>query len=218
MRDQVGIDRHQFRQRAGLPGDAASAAVDLQPNLSISLHLSDGVTDLVEEGFDLGLRIGNLADSTLIARQIAEDHRILVAAPEYLDGIGPISSPTDLARCNALLLAHPLPQDQWTFEGPGGLRQTVKVSGTLESNNCDALREALLAGLGVALRPTWDLGDDVRSGRLVRVLPAWRIPPLPVQAVYPGTRTLAPKVRAFIDHVATVFGRRGYWNEGIIAA
>jgi DNA-binding transcriptional LysR family regulator len=186
------------------------------PALAITLHLSDGVVDIIEDGFDVAVRIGDLADSTFVSRQIGEDHRILVAAPAYLDQVGTIETPEDLTRCNALLLANPVPQNRWTFQAKDGSLQTVRVDGLLETNNCESLREAVLAGLGVALRPTWDLGDDVRAGRMVRLLPEWCVPPLPVRAVYPGHRILSPRVRAFIDHLVSAFRGRGYWNDGIV--
>lgn len=127
------------------------------PELRLTLHLSDGIVNLIDEGYDLAIRIGDMKDSNLVARHLGVDHRYVVATPSYVAKFGAPERPEDLARHNALLFANPSPLDQWQFVDSEGKAHGVRMSGSFETNNCEALREALLADMGVALRPTWDV-------------------------------------------------------------
>lgn len=166
--------------------------------VQIDLTLNDRFADLVEEGFDLALRIGELADSSLIARKLAPNRRIVVAASRYLDAHGRPERPPDLLDHNCLSYTYRAQRHDWEFHGPQG-REQVRVSGNLEANDAGALREAVLAGLGVALLPLWLVGEDIRDGRLEVVLPDYPAPDSAIYAVYAPGRFLSPKVRRFVD-------------------
>ncbi len=168
------------------------------PEVQIDLALNDRFADLVEEGFDLALRIGELADSSLIARKLAPNRRIAVAASSYLEANGRPERPADLLDHNCLTYTYRAQRHDWEFHGPNG-REQVRVDGNLEANDAGALREALLAGLGIALLPLWLIGEDVRDGRLEVVMPDYPAPDSAIYAVYAPGRFLSPKVRRFVD-------------------
>ncbi len=178
--------------------------------IKLTLHLSDSLVDIIDQGYDLAVRIGELKDSSLVAKSIGLDRRVVVATPSYLARYGAPSSPLELTGHNALLFAG---KDHWEFTGPNGEDVNVKVNGNLETNNCDALREAIFADLGLALRPLWDVWQDLRDGRLVRLLPAYMPPAYPINAVYPSRRLMPNKTRIFIEHMLQRFGPIPYWDE-----
>ena len=176
------------------------------PRLRVSLDLDDRYVDLVGAGFDLAIRIGMLADSGLVSRQLAANHRVLCASPAYLECRGVPRVPADLAGHDCVLLTgRDGRQDVWTLRQAGGEPVSVRVSGRFESNYGDALREAALGGLGIALHSTWHVHEDLRQGRLVQVLPAFPPPPSGIHAVMPARRMVPPRVRAFVDFLAGHF-------------
>ncbi|AWN34582.1 LysR family transcriptional regulator [Methylobacterium radiodurans] len=155
------------------------------PQVSVDLHLSDQQVDLVGGGFDIGLRIAALADSSLRARRLCPVHRSLVAAPAYLDRHGRPEHPDDLARHACLGYAYLPSPDRWRFRDGAGVEVSVVPAGPLRANNADALAPALRAGLGLAVQPDFMIWDDLRSGRLERVLPGWAAPPIALHLVTP---------------------------------
>ena len=183
------------------------------PELRLSLHLSDSVEDMIDAGYDLAVRIGDLKDSNLVARHLGIDRRWVVATPSYIKKHGAPKKPEDLKKHNALLFANPSPLDQWQFVDRKGKAHQVKVSGNFETNNCDALREAILADAGIALRPAWDVWQDLRSGTMKVLLPEYTQPSFNIQAVYPSSRHLSQKVRVFIDLLCERFGDTPYWES-----
>ncbi|MHB9117711.1 MAG: LysR family transcriptional regulator [Burkholderiales bacterium] len=183
------------------------------PELRLSLHLSDGIVDIIEDGYDVAVRIGEMKDSNLVARHLGIDHRFVVATPSYLAKHGAPSCPEDLLQCNALLFANPAPLDQWQFVDGEGVIHSIRVSGNFETNNCEALREAIMADLGIALRPAWDVWRDIQNGSLKVLLPDYTPPSFNIQAVYPSRRHLSQKVRVFIDLLQEVFGDTPYWEK-----
>ncbi|MEQ8345365.1 MAG: LysR family transcriptional regulator [Sneathiellaceae bacterium] len=172
------------------------------PGLVVEMDFSDSFVNLVEQGFDVAIRIGNLPDSSFVARRLAPNARVVCAAPHYLAARGVPDRPEDLAAHDCVVMHN---MRRWSFARPDG-PFTVEVTGPLVVNSGDALRDAALAGLGIVLKSTWDVGDDLRQGRLVPVLADH---PLVDQgaiwAVYPSARLLAPKVRAFVDFFAGHF-------------
>lgn len=179
------------------------------PEVELDLSLTDGVVDLLEEGLDLAIRIDQPRDSSLIARRIAPNRRLLCAAPSYLQAHGTPAHPEDLATHNCLTLHH---QSVWTLESRDG-EHRVRVSGNLRTNNAEVLREAVLAGTGIARKSTWDVGDLLRSGALVPVLPDYDVSThMAIYALYPSARFLAPRVRAFIEFLSEAFGDPPYWE------
>ncbi|HEX5514574.1 MAG TPA: LysR family transcriptional regulator [Gammaproteobacteria bacterium] len=186
-----------------------------QPNVSLDLSLNDRVVDLVEEGHDLAIRIsGQLRTSSLVARPLAPVRMVVCAAPAYLERYGVPQVPEDLAHHQCLLYSYAEQPDQWSFSGPHGLRQ-VSVNGFLTANNGDVLRVAALAGEGIVSQPSFIVGDDLLSGRLVPLLEDYAAPPLTVYAVYPSRRHLAAKVRAFVDFLAGAWGDPPPWDNWI---
>jgi DNA-binding transcriptional LysR family regulator len=185
--------------------------LDSNPLVTVDLVLSDSFVDIVGEGFDLAVRIADLQDSSLVARRLASNHRVLCAAPSYLAAHGAPASLDDLVRHT--LIAHNT--DQWRLDGPGG-GGIVRMTGPLRTNSSEVVRETLLAGLGIALRSTWDVGPELKSGQLVRVLPAYsggrRVA---IHGVYPSRRHLEQKVRNFVDFLADLYGPTPYWDEGL---
>lgn len=182
------------------------------PDLAIHLELSDEFVDIVGDGFDLAIRIAELSDSSLVARRLAPIHRVLCAAPAYLDKFGVPHTIADLAGHACLTTA---PQDHWRLEGPEGIL-SIKPAGPIQTNSSEVVREAVLAGLGIALRSTWDVGPELSAGKLVMVLPQYRASRhVGVHAVYPSRRFLPAKVRVFIDFLAQLYGPSPYWDQGL---
>ena len=192
-------------------GDAVADFIRLHPKIRIELSLTDRFVDVVDEGWDIAIRIGDLDSSSLIARRLAPCRRLAVAAPAYLAAHGPPGRPEDLARHACLLYGHDPGVDDWVLE-QGGERVRVRVDGPLRSNNGDAIKAAALAGLGVALTPTFICSEELADGRLVPALPGWWQPDIPVAAVYPPNRRVSRKVRTFIDFLADRYGPRPEWD------
>lgn len=183
------------------------------PQLKLSLHLSDGLVDIINDGYDMAVRIGDLKDSSLIARSLGRDRRVVVATPSYLKNHATPQTPQQLSDHNALLFSNPANLDQWQFIDSDGHSEVVKVSGNLATNNCDALREAIYADLGIALRPLWDVWQDLHEGRLIQLLPDYTPPSYTIHAVYPSRRLLPRKTRLFIELLQEKFGDTPYWDE-----
>lgn len=185
--------------------------LDANPLITLDLTLSDSFVDLVAEGFDLAIRIGELADSSLVARRLAPNHRLLCATPDYIARHGLPMQLSDLDR--HVLLAHNA--DQWRLESAEG-STIVRVHGPLRTNSSEVVREALMSGMGIALRSTWDVGPELEQGRLVRVLPGWGASRrVAIHAVYPSRRHLEQKVRAFVEHLVGLYGPTPYWDRGL---
>ena len=182
------------------------------PEIEIDLAMNDRFVDLVDEGFDLVIRIGRLPDSSLVARRLAPMRRCVCASPDYLARAGVPGSPDDLANHQCLGYSNTALPDQWSFAAPDGKPWPVKIKGRLRANNGDALRVAALKGLGLVSLPSFIVGGDLQAGTLVSVLGAYVPQDSGIYAVYPHSRHLSPKVRAFIDFLAERFGPRPYWD------
>jgi DNA-binding transcriptional LysR family regulator len=186
------------------------------PLITVELGLNDRLVDLAEEGWDLAIRIGNLSNSSLIARRIASCHIVVCAAPSYLKTRGAPRRVADLAAHNCLgyTLAQRTPVDRWEF----GLRgdKNVRISGNLRANNGDALRAAAIAGQGLICQPTFIVADDIRAGRLIALTldqPAAELGG--IYAVFLPDRHAPAKVRAFIDFIAGRFAPEPPWDRDI---
>jgi DNA-binding transcriptional LysR family regulator len=183
------------------------------PAIQVVLSMTDRVVDIVEEGFDLAVRVGQPKDSSLIARKIASARRMVCGAPAYLKGAGIPRVPGQLADHACLTFrAHP-GSNLWRFRGSEGLAE-VRVAGPLFSDSGEALLAAAVTGLGLVLLPDWLVGIEIKEGRLRRVLPEYRVVPeaSPLYAIYPHQRHLPPKVRAMIDFLAERFGAQTAWD------
>ena len=184
------------------------------PELEVDVTMSDRFVDLVEEGFDLAVRIGTLADSSLIAKRIAPIRRVICASPRYLEAHGTPDVPQDLRAHQCLCNSNQPAGREWRFTMPDGKVVSVPVNGRLALNNGDALRVAALNDLGFIDIPTFIVGGDLKAGTLVSVLDDHVPQILALHAVYSHARHLSPKVRAFIDFLASRFGPRPYWDLG----
>ena len=175
------------------------------PEVDVDLSLNDRVVDLVDEGFEAAIRIGTLGDSRLIARRLRPYGSLLCAAPDYLRRRGLPRRPEDLAEHDCLGFAPAGRRGRWRFVR-GAQERTVHFVPRLLVNNGQALRQAALAGMGILNQPEVLVADDVRLGRLRRVLPAWSSPTRPMHIVYGGDRQASPKLQAFIAFVVDQFG------------
>ncbi len=189
--------------------------LDRCPELTVDLVLNDRRVDLVEEGFDVGIRIGKLTDSSLVARSLTRSRHFLCAAPSYVARRGAPGMPKDLSDHDCLLYSYLGSQQEWRFQGAGGL-QSVRVRGRLQINNGEALTAAAMEGFGIVLQPSFICGPALRSGSLIPLLPDWReAAGSDVHAVYPASRNLSPKVRAFVDFLAEEFAADPIWEQGL---
>lgn len=178
--------------------------MERHPQVTLDVSLADRVVDLVEEGFDLAVRIAQLSSSTLVSRQLATTRMVLCASPEYLRRHGQPQRPADLARHRVLAYSLFHQGEHWAFDGPQG-REVVKVSPVLRTNSGDTCRAAALAHQGVILQPSFLVGEELRRGELVEVLPGHRSGEMGIYAVYPSRQHLAPKVRAMVDFLVEAF-------------
>ena len=190
-----------------LPGYLAK-----HPEMRIDLSTNDRFVDLLEEGLDLVIRIGELSDSSLIARKLAVTRRVVVASDGYLKARGRPQQPRDLAHHNSLVFLYRAVRNVWRFEGPEG-PVSVEVRGDVETNSIEVILELLLAGHGVALMPTWLVGEHLRDGRLVQLMEDYVYPDAQIYAVYPPGRHLSPKVRSFVDYLVQHFKSDPLWRE-----
>ena len=185
------------------------------PELNIKLTLEDRMVDLVEEGYDLAIRIGHLDDSSLVARRICTMRSVVSAAPAYLAAHGTPARPEDLESHRCLIYSYGRESGSWTFHRDEEVRR-VRTTGQLSINHGDAIREAALAGLGICIEPTFIVGEDLRAGRMIQLFPDWHLgADFAMYAVYPARRNLPPKVRVFIDFLIAHFGPDPYWDEAL---
>lgn len=187
----------------------------LHPAVTVDLGLADRVVDLIEEGWDLAIRIGQLKDSSLVTRRLAPCRTIVCAAPSYLDKHGSPQSPKDLTHHNCLgyTLPSAVNASRWLF-GPEG-DVAVPVKGNLRANNGDALLAAALAGQGVIYQPTFLVGDSLRDGRLMRLLPEVETQEFGIHAVFPSGRQAPAKVRVLVEFLAKRFAPEPAWDQGL---
>lgn len=181
------------------------------PQVDVDLVLNDRLVDLLDEGFDVAVRIARLADSSLVARKLAPAQRVMVAAPSYLDRKGRPASLAELVGHDILSYSYVPTAEEWRFSGPNG-EETVRVEGRLRANNGEILLAACLAGAGIAALPTFISGASLRAGTLVHVLPQYQSSGIAIHAVWPTARHLSAKVRAFVDFLAERFGPVPYWD------
>jgi DNA-binding transcriptional LysR family regulator len=175
------------------------------PELRFEVSVSDRIVDLVEEGFDLAIRIGQAGSDQLVARKLGVVRMLVCAAPKYLKAHGTPRTPGDLARHRVLTYAYSPNPRVWRLLDVQGRVHEVRVAGPLHANSGDLSIAAAVAGLGIVFEPDFMLQPALEAGRLVRVLPAYQSSPGDIWAVYPGRRHLSAKVRLFVEHVARSF-------------
>ena len=176
-------------------------------DVKFDVQLSDRIVDLVEEGFDLAIRIGGTGSENIVARKLGEMCLVACAAPDYLARRGTPATPQHLAEHNCFTYEYASPRNLWRFRAPDGREHEVRIAGTVNSNSGD-LHAALAAqGAGVAFEPSFIVEEDIRAGRLVALLPEYRGSPSPIYAVYPTRKHLSAKVRLFVEYLVELFAQ-----------
>jgi len=191
---------------------AIAAFLSSHREVRFDVSLADRIVDLVEEGFDLGIRVGGAGSEHIVARKLGETRLVPCASPGYLAAHGAPQSPDDLGRHNCFTYEYVRPRNLWRFLDASGAERTVRVSGSLHSNNGDLLAEAAAQGAGIVFEPAFIVGPDVRAGRLVPLLQEFVAPPIPIYAVYPSRKHLSAKVRAFVDFLLERFAQAQDWS------
>ncbi|MFP2912226.1 LysR family transcriptional regulator [Pyxidicoccus sp. 3LFB2] len=182
------------------------------PRIALELSFTDRYVDLVQEGFDVAIRIGTLTDSSLVARRLATNHRLLCAAPGYLRGRRPLTKPEDLAQHAGLYFSHLSDGHVWNLQR-GDERVAARGRPVLVSDNAEALRLAAVGGCGVTVLATFLVAEDLRAGRLVRVLEGWSVPDTGIFAVHPPGRLVPSKVKAFVSLLAERYAGTPPWER-----
>ncbi len=172
------------------------------PDVKLDIHAGDRKLDLVEEGFDMAIRIGMLPESGLVARKLGGIRSVVCASPDYIARHGRPATPQELPQHECLAYSLTQGSEEWRLQDEHGDTQAVRCSGEVRVNNGDLLRLAALQGAGIIFQPSFLLQDDLDAGRLIRLLPAYASAELGVYAVYPSRRHLSAKVRSFVDFVA----------------
>lgn len=181
-------------------------------DVTVTLDLTDRMVDLVNEGFDCAVRLGELPDSSLVSLRLGETRRVCVASPHYLAAHGMPQVPDDLSTHACLALSTGASQlRSWTFQRDGK-PVAVRVPGTISCSDGAVLHEWCLAGHGLAWRSWWEVGDDVAAGRLVTVLDDYAAAPVGIHAVFPQRRHLPLRVRLFLDYLKHTYGNAAYWG------
>lgn len=175
------------------------------PEVSVEMTLSNRFVDVVEEGYDAIFRVGDLSDSGLIARSLAPYQLVVCAAPAYIATHPPINTPMDLQHHECLAFSHPVLRSHWTFEGPDG-KVVVPIAGRLVMDSGEALLSIAVAGMGVLLQPMELVRAELITGRLIALLPEYKIPTRPMHVLYAPDRRITPKLRSFIDFAVEQFG------------
>ena len=182
------------------------------PEVSLSLNLSDRVVDIAGEGFDCAIRVGDLPDSSLVSLRLADNRRLCVAAPDYLQRVGTPAAPADLAKHQCLTLSSDASQTRgWAFLVNGTV-QYLRPSARLDCSDGQVLHDWCLRGLGIAWRSTWEVRADVASGRLVALLEDCAAPPSGIFALFPQRKLLPLRVRLWIDFIKHSYGEAAYWT------
>ncbi|TWC68306.1 LysR family transcriptional regulator [Herbaspirillum sp. SJZ099] len=181
------------------------------PGVALDITLSDRIVDIIDEGFDMAIRIARLSDSTLVHRKLASTGLLVCASPDYLDKHGTPTHPHELAQHQAISYSYNTGKDDWQFDGPEGA-VSVKVRSRMHVNNGDSCVAAALGGAGITRQPTFMIDQHLRSGRLVPLLTEYSAPELGIYAVYPSRAHLPPKVRAMLDFLSEAF-KQVHWND-----
>lgn len=192
-------------------GLAIAEYLQRYPGVQVDVTLNDRMVDMVEEGFDVAIRVASKIDPGLVSRKLARSRLVVCASPGYLQKHGAPSVPEDLAQHQCLTYSYVSSPNEWHFKKEREERR-IQVSGNLRGNSGDILRNAAVEGLGITLQPDFMIYEALREGTLVRILPDWETDDLAVFAVYPNRKFLPPKVRSFIDFLVERFSPEPYWK------
>ncbi|REG85644.1 LysR family transcriptional regulator [Marinomonas pollencensis] len=189
---------------------ALKGFVSEYPHLKVDLRQSDNIVDMVEGGFDIAIRNAALNDSSLVARKLASDTRIICASPDYIKQFGEPKTPQELQQHSCINL---IGIEHWEFESDDGI-QRIKPNSTIRIDNGESTRDACVDGAGITISSIWCCDKELREGKLVQVLKDYKlVNNSAIWAVYPSSRLIAPKVRAFIDYFVKRFGDTPYWER-----
>ena len=184
------------------------------PEIDLEVALSDRIVDLVDEGYDLAIRISRAGAPSYVARKLCVSRNLLCASPDYLKTHGVPGQPQDLVGHRAILNMHSPMPEQWVFTAADGRETGVRPQAVMRVNNGETARAAMLAGIGLNWQPSFLIGPDVAAGRLVHLMPDYRLPDIDVLAVYPSRRHLSAKVRVMIDFLSAAFHGAPPWELG----
>jgi DNA-binding transcriptional LysR family regulator len=187
------------------------------PEVELEIALIDRVVDIVEEGYDLAIRISRGGSTSHVARKLATSRNLACAAPAYLARHGRPSVPADLARHTCVGYTYAQSADEWRFTDDAGSEHVVKVNAAFHTDNGDTARAAALAGYGIIWQPTFLIGEDLAAGRLVPLLPGYRLPDIDILAIYPSRRHLSAKVRAMVDFLVAAFHGTPPWDRALVS-
>ena len=193
-------------------GPAIHEFLDLHPDVEFNLDLNDRQVDLLAEGFDLGIRIANLSDSSLIARRLSPIRAVMCASPTYLERMGVPQTPQQLIYHRCLVYNLISNFDHWDLYDDDGLLTSIKIVPYLKASNGEFLRDAAVAGLGIILMPTFIIYQEIERGALIPLLTEFHAPQLTAYAIYPQTRHLSQRVRALVDFLIKRFEGTPYWD------
>ena len=182
---------------------ALGCFLDEHPQLELELVLDDDVIDLVEQGIDVGLRMGTLADSTLVATRLGRSRRLVIASPRYLARRGTPAMPADLLDHDAVVHSHASIASVWTFSREGA-ETSVAIKGRIRITSGEGVREAVLSGLGIGVGSEWMFGREIAEGTVQAILREWSLPPLDLWSIYPSGRRSSAKARAFVAFVQSL--------------
>lgn len=203
---RVSAPRSLTDLEIGLPIVEFAAAY---PEITLEVNLDDRIVDMIEDGFDVAIRVSRLADSTLIARKLADFRLVLCASPAFVRRHGAPARPSDISALPAIIDTNGRSRSNWTFVDAQGREQVVPVNAVMEVNSPEVAKRAALAGLGIAISPGFSVAKEIRDGSLVSMLDDWLPRGGGVYAVYPHRRHVPAKVRVFVDFMAQWFRRNG---------
>lgn len=183
------------------------------PEMQVDLRFEDRKIDMIKDGFDLTVRVTHQLEGNLIARRIAPCHHVLVAAPSYLAKYRTPKEPEDLTAHNVITYQYQQSPWEWEFTAAKSKPIRVTVNGSVQMNNSLAIREAVLAGVGISRMPTFAVGEDIKSGRLIQLLPKYSLLEHSIYLVFPNRHHMAPKTRAFIDYMVKRMEGKPSWDN-----
>jgi len=192
-------------------GPAINDFLQLHPQINFDLDFNDREVDMMQESFDLAIRIGHLPDSSLIARRLATDQGVMCASPQYLEKMGTPEKPEDLSNHQCLVYNLLRDYEYWHLFDKEGQRVKVKINAHLKASNGEFLRDAAVNGMGIVFMPTFIIYQEIERGDLIHVLPSYKNPEMSIHAIYPQTRHLSHRVRAFVDFLVERFKGTPYW-------
>lgn len=194
-------------------GPAINDFLKLHPEVEFDLDFNDRQVDVIDEGFDLAIRIAKLPDSSLIARRLTTMNRVVCASPEYLNQAGTPTSPDELTEHRCMIYSLIRDSHYWEFIEPNGNTLKIKLQPFIKSSNGEYLRDAAVSGLGIILIPTFIAYQEIERGNLVTLLTDYSYPSIDAYALYPPTRHLSQRVRAFVDFLVQRYADTPYWDE-----